>query len=192
MEEPPIIAPPVSKRRKRTLLYTLLTLVASFVAVALLFHVVPPKPPKENELLQTFHRNRTAFEQLRDMFRADNNLKLRKVANWGIETYKPFFLGKPTAANFPMERYQQYLRLLHQVGSTVAMRTDYEPANPSISVWEGRWLDHWMHIDISWMDEVPTNQVTNLDQCRAPKRDGQHFYRHIDESWYFDTDMRPF
>ena len=43
---------------------------------------------------------------------------------------------------------------------------------------------HFKHIDISWMDKAPTYQVANLDQCRAPKRYGQHFYRHIDESWY--------
>jgi hypothetical protein len=190
MEKPPVIAPPANKRRTKTLVYIL---VAALVAVALLFCFAPPKPPTESELLQTFYKNRAAFEQLRDMFRADNNVKLRRVADWGIETRKPIFKGKPTAANFPMERYRQYLRLLHQVGSTMAFRLDDEPGNPTIEIWGARWAGVWRHIDLSWMDEVPTNQVTNLDHCRAPKRfgDRQHFYRHIDESWYFDTDMRP-
>jgi hypothetical protein len=192
MEQPPVIVPPVKKRRIRTLLYVLLALAAAVVAMARFFHVVRPKPPKESELLETFQKNRAAFEQLRDMFRADNNLKLRRVADWGIATYKPYFYGKPTAANFPIERYQQYLRLLHQVGSTMAFSRDDGLGNPTIEIWGARWLDHSMYIHISWMDEVPTNQVTDLDQCRAPKRDGQHFYRHIDESWYLDTDMRPF
>ena len=123
--------------------------------------------------------------------RADDSVKLRKVADWGIETRKPTFMGKPTAADFPMERYQQYLRLLHQVGSTVAFRNDYQSSNPTITIWEAGLFANWRHIDISWMDAVPTNQVINLDQCRTPKRDEQHFYKHIDEQWYLDTDMRP-
>ena len=39
MEKPPVIILPVNKRRNRTVFYVL---VAAFIAVALLFYVVPP------------------------------------------------------------------------------------------------------------------------------------------------------
>jgi len=192
MEQPPIITPAANKRRMNARFCILLSVVVALVAVAVGSQFVLPKRPTENEFLQAFHKNRAVFEQLRDMFRADNSVKLRRVADWGIETWKPVFKGKPTAADFPMQRYQQYLRLLHQLGSSQAFTVDDSGGDPIIEIWAAGYFGHWRHIDISWMDEVPTNQVTNLDQCRVPKWDGQHFYRHIDEQWYIDTNMRPF
>ena len=81
MEKPPVIAPPVNKRRRRTLLYILLALGVPVVLLAVLFCLAWPRPPKEKDLLQSFHRNRATFEELRDMLRADVNL--RRVAGWG-------------------------------------------------------------------------------------------------------------
>jgi len=190
MEQPPIVTTAVNKRRMKPRFYILLLVAVALVAVAVRSQFVLPRRPTDNEFLQAFNKNRAAFEQLRDMFRADNSVKLRRVADWGIETWKPVFKGKPTAADFPMQRYQQYLRLLHQVGSPQALTAT--GGDPTITIWASGWFGHWRHIDISWMDEVPTNQVSNLDQCRVPKWDGQHFYRHIDEQWYLDTNMGPF
>src|SRR5437899_8848013 len=103
MEKRPIIAPTVNRRRNRTLLYILLALAAPFVAVVVLFCLAWPRPPKEKDLLQSFYKNRVAFEALRDMLIADVNL--RRVAGWGVETRKPFFIGYPSAAVFPLDRY---------------------------------------------------------------------------------------
>jgi hypothetical protein len=164
---------------------------APILAFVLLVFLTLPRPPKEKDLLQNFYRNRAAFEQLRDMLQADNNL--RGVADWGVDTRKPFFIGHPSAAIMPTERYRRYVALLQQVGGLVAFRSEGEPADPGVCVWGWGWGSHTRHINISWMDEAPTNQVTSLDDCRAPHRygDRQYFYRHIDEHWYLDTDMRP-
>ncbi|MGO8926282.1 MAG: hypothetical protein ACLQU3_05245 [Limisphaerales bacterium] len=192
MENPPLIAPPARKRRNRNWLYILLALTAPFVAVALLFYPAVAKPPKESRLLQSFQKNRAAFEQLRDMLTADTNV--RRVADWGIATRKPYFIGEPAAVNFPMDRYQQYRALLRQVGGKVAFRSDGEPANISVCVWVGGHFGAHTDIEVSWMGKAPTNQVNNLDRCRrpGPSGDRQYYYRHIDESWYLSTDMRPF
>ena len=93
-----------------------------------------------------------------------------------------------------MGRYRQYLVLLHRVGGRVALRGEGEHANAGVCVWGWGWGSHTRHIDIFWMDRTPSNQVINLDDCRSRDRygDRQYFYRHIDDNWYLDTDMRPF
>jgi hypothetical protein len=194
MEPPPVIASPRRGRWRRNLFSVLIPLLASAFAIKLIlfgFHQ-PKKRPTDSELVQRFQNNRAAFEQLRDMFRADDRYKLDRVADWGIETYKPIFKGKPTPADFSVERYQQYLRLLHQVGSWIAFK--YQGGNPTIQIWAGGTFGRWRHIDIAWMDTAPTNTVTSLDECHIPPwaGDGRLFYRHIDENWYLVTDMRPF
>lgn len=192
VEKPPIIERGVRRKASRSRLYILFALGAPLVVVALVFCLAWPRPPKEKDLLQNFYKNRAAFQQLRDMLRADENL--RRVASWGVETRKPFFIGYPSATDFPPDRYQQYLALLHRVGGQVALRWDGEPANPTVCIWGWGWASHTRHIEISWMDQVPTNQVSSLDRCRLPHTYGnrEYFYRHIDEKWYLNTDMRPF
>jgi hypothetical protein len=191
MEKPPIIEAPGKDRRKRGPLKILVVIAIPFMIVAILIYCALPHPPKESDLIQSFYKNRAAFEKLRDMLKADQNLA--RVAPWGVETIKPFHLGNATGV-FPADRYQQYLTLLHQVGSDLAFRNKGEPADPGIDVWAFGWAGDTKHIDIIWMDEVPTNQVTNLDRCRAPALYGnrQYFYRQIEGNWYLDTDMRPY
>jgi hypothetical protein len=72
------------------------------LAIAFLFVVVAfggciyyfaPRPPKETKMIQNFNEHRADFEKLRDMLQVDTNLT--RVASWGVETRKPFFLGNP-------------------------------------------------------------------------------------------------
>ena len=192
MEEPPVITPPAGKRRNKNWLYMLVALGAPFIALVLFFYPALARPPKESHLLQSFQKNRAAFEQLRDMLTADTNVE--RVADWGIGTWKPHFRGSPTAVGFPMARYEQYRALLRKLGGNVALRSEGEPADISVCVWEGGTFAAHTRIEVSWMGKVPTNQVTNLDHCRRqyPSEDRQYIYRHIDENWYLSTDLRPF
>ncbi len=156
------------------------------------FHVIRPEPPNESALFQHFYKHRAAFEQLKEMFEADQRYALRRVSPFGVVTQRPFFEGKPTAtSDFTRDRYQQYLRLLDQVGSVQTFRVAGTPGNPTFTLWQGLWIHHYLNIDIVWLDGVPTNQVNSLDQCRN-LGNGQLFYRHIDGNWYFETNMRPF
>jgi hypothetical protein len=115
------------------------------------------------------------------MLKADRNL--RRVADWGSDP----------AGSISEDRRQEYLSLLRRVGSTIAYRSNGEKLDMDVLVWGWGWGSHTRHIDVSWMDEVPINRVTNLDRCRAPALYGnrQYFSRHIEGNWYLDTDMRP-
>jgi hypothetical protein len=147
-----------------------------------------PRPPSEAKLIQNFNEHRADFENLRDMLQADTNLT--RVASWGVETRNPVFLGIPTGENFPVERYNQYLALLKNVGGFVASRDEGEHPDPSIVVWGWGWAGDTKHIGICWLDREPTNQISTLSgykgQSVYPNREVT--FRHIDHNWYFWVD----
>ncbi len=88
--------------------------------------------PKEAKLLDNFKQHRVVYEELRDMLLVDTNLS--RIAGWGVEIYKPFFLGHPSEHIFPLERYHKYLAWLHEAGADGASRNEGHHANPSILV----------------------------------------------------------
>jgi hypothetical protein len=143
-------------------------------------------PPKETFLIKNFNEHRAAFEQLRDMLLADTNLS--RLAEWGVETYKPFFLGYPSEQNFPTDRFNKYLALLKEAGGKAASREEGKHADPSIVVWGWGWAGNTRHIGICWLDEEPTNQIATLDGYRS-RSEYSVAYRHIDSNWYFWTDL---
>jgi hypothetical protein len=90
-----------------------------FLAITLLFfaaalggciYFFAPLPPKESKLIQNFNQHRATFMQLRDMLQSDTNLA--RIANWGVETRAPFFLGFPPENVFPGDRFKKYLALI--------------------------------------------------------------------------------
>lgn len=144
-------------------------------------------PPKEVKLIQDFNEHRAAFEQLRDMLLADG--QVLRVANWGVETRKG--IGVPPEGNFPLNRYNQYLALLKQVGGLVAYRDEGEHPDPGVLVWGYGFAGDTKHLGISWEDQEPTNQVASLDDHYKKRMHGEEWrvvYRHIDGNWYLWTD----
>jgi hypothetical protein len=132
-----------------------------------------PSPPKEAKLIQNFNEHRITFEQLRDMLQADTNLS--RVASWGVETRKPFFLGYPSEKNFPTNRFKQYQAMLKQVDGSVGVRSEGDHADVSVVVWGWGFAGNTRHFWISWMNEVPTNH------------EGVAF-KQIDHNWYLVRD----
>lgn len=180
---------------KKSLIFVLSLLaafgIAAFVMV-FLTDLISPKPPKESELIKNFYANRVAYERLRDMLQADKQVV--RLASWGVETTNSVVTCVPPVANFSVERYNEYMALLKQVGGLAASRHEGENADPSILVWGRGWAGKTRHIGICWHEQEPTNQVTSLDSYRS-RRDGgerQVVYRHIDEKWYFWTDLLKF
>jgi len=144
-------------------------------------------PPKEVKLIQDFNEHRAAFEQLRDMLLADE--QILRVANWGVETRKG--IRVPPEGNFPLNRYNQYLALLKQVGGLVAYRDEGEHPDPGVLVWGYGFGGDTKHLGISWEDQEPTNQVASLDDHFRKRMHGEEWrvvYRHIDGNWYLWTD----
>jgi hypothetical protein len=167
-----------------------LAIVLLFVVVAFggCIYYFAPRPPKEAKLIQKFNEHRVDFEKLRDMLQVDTNLT--RVASWGVETRKPFFLGNPPGGNFPVDRYNQYLSLFKQTGGLGASRREGEHDDPSILVWAWGWAGDTKHIGICWLDEEPTNQITTLDgyQGRSVYPNTVVVFRHIDQNWYLWAD----
>ena len=143
-------------------------------------------PPKEALLIKNFNEHRAAFEQLRDMLLAETNLS--RVAEWGVDTRKPFFLGYPSEQNFPLNRFNKYLALLKEADGKVASRREGDPANPSILVWAWGWAGNTRHTGICWLNQEPTNQIPALDGYRSQSGYSIAF-RRIDSNWFLWTDL---
>ncbi len=191
MEKPPVIVKQHTKGSlRRVLLFCLFSAILAAGLLAFLVWFAMPRPPKEKQLIQDFHRNRAAFEELRVMLQADE--RLCRVARWGVEMRNPFYLGEAAGGVLPAERYRRYLVLLKQVGGRVASRDAGKHAHPSVGVWGWGWAGNTRHIDICWMDEAPTNQIPSLDGYRS-KGPRSFFpegaFRHVDENWYLWTDL---
>src|SRR2546430_9895575 len=82
------------------------------------------RPPGEKELIESFYAHRTAYERLRDMLQADEQLS--RVASWGVETTKSVGIHIPPEGDFPVDRYHEYLELLKQTGGGLALRRSGE------------------------------------------------------------------
>lgn len=176
MEKPSVIAAS-SKNPRGGLLRTLvLILLAGFGCMVFLVCLTMPRPPKESDVIQNFYKNRSAFEQLRDMLEEDS--RLRRVAGSYVETSNPFYLGGASASGFPMDRYGRYLALLKQVGGYVATRDEGEHCDPGVVVWAWGWAGNTRHMGIRWIEETSTNQIS------APGI----VFKHIDENWYLWCD----
>ena len=148
-------------------------LVIVFLMFSGFVYFFVPRPPKEAKLIQNFNEHRIAFEQLRDMFQADTNL--RSVASWGIATRQPQFSGYPTEQNFPAKRFLQYLALLQQANGEVGVRSDGNHADVGFLVWRRGFAGDIRHIWIYWMDKSPTNREDIT-------------YKQIDHNWYLVRD----
>ena len=62
-------------------------------------------PPKESKLIQNFHAHRAAFERLRDMLVADQ--QLIRLASWGVETTNNVVPTIPPEGELPCLRSLQ-------------------------------------------------------------------------------------
>jgi hypothetical protein len=175
VENPPAVVLP---KKKGSCFRTVVMLVlAGLGCLALLVFVTMPRPPKESAVILNFYKNRSAFEQLRDMLMEDSRLK--RVADWGVETRNPLYLGEASASSFPMERYRRYLALLKQVGGQLATRDEGADSDPTIIVWAWGWAGDTRHMGVCWN---PINE-----QSQFPKQ--QIAFKHIDEKWYIWTDF---
>src|SRR5229473_5410326 len=154
-----------------------------FAALCGVWVYVFPKPPKEKQLIDNFYAHQAAYEQLRDMLVADN--QLLRVANWGVETTNlgPHQVGPQ--GDFPLNRYNQYLELLKQTGAKWAFRGRGEhPEVVGVGVWASGWGGDTRHIEICWTDHEPANQVANLDDYYRTPKPRHPAFRHIDGNWY--------
>jgi len=173
------------KQTAAILLCILLSLVAAmFCFLAIVFP--SNKPPREEKLVENFYAHRAAYERLRDMLQADD--QLLRVASWGVETTKSG-INVPPQGDFPIGRYNEYLALLRETGGIGAFRgRGAHPESVSIGVWASGWAANTRHVHICWVNQEPANQVASLEDYYQTPKPRHPVFRHIDGNWYLWAD----
>lgn len=146
------------------------------------------KPPKEKKLIANFYAHHAAYESLRDMLLADQQVDAVWV-DGGVETTDSGFPRKPPEVNFPIGRYNEYVALLEQVGSNAVFKGNgNQLERVCVGAWGAGFAADTRHVWVCWTDREPANQVSNLDDYyRDPKRP-HNVLRHIDGNWYLRAD----
>ena len=147
------------------------------------------KPPKEKRLVENFQSNRAAYEHLREMISADQQTIAVHV-DFGVETNNSPLPRPPSEVNFPVDRYSQYVALLHQVGSSAVfkMSDTNHPDVICIGAWGAGWAGNTRHIWTCWTSQTPTNLVSSLDEYYRNLNRPKDVYRQIDHDWYLRAD----
>ena len=166
-------------------------LLAAFVAALCAvwaFVSFSMKPPAEKKLIENFQSHRVAYERLRDMILADQQLEA-VYARFGVETTSSRLPNKPSEVNFSVNRYNEYVALLKLVGSNAAFKTEGNiPDQVCVGAWGAGWAGDTRHVWDCWASREPENQVANLDDYyRNPTRP-HNVFRHIDGDWYLKAD----
>jgi hypothetical protein len=144
-------------------------------------------PPDESKLIDDFHVRRAAYERLRDMLLADQQVRA-VYERQGVETSDSGLPRTASEANFPVSRFNEYRALLERARSTEVFRVGGNNSGVCIAVWAAGFGGDTRHVDICWTERRPNNQVSRLtDFYRTPKP--RHpVFRHIDSNWYLWTD----
>lgn len=165
-------------KRIAAIVFSLLLLVAA------LFFWPRSSPPPESKLIANFHAHRAAFERMREMLKADS--QLRRVASWGVETTTSG-IHKPPEGDFPVARYNEYLMLLRVVGAKGASQGE-RGDQACILMWASGWAGDTRHSEVCWMGLTPDNQVSSLDDFYRSPKPRSPVFRRVDGDWYLWAD----
>jgi hypothetical protein len=144
-------------------------------------------PPREAQVIGNFEAHRAAFERLRDMLVEDKDLV--RVADRGVLTTKTIASRKPPAADFPLNRYNEYLSLFKEAGAAGAYRDrGNPPENVGVVVYASGFAGDTRHMNVCWLLHEPENQVSSLDDFYKTPIPRRPVYRHIEGKWYLWAD----
>jgi hypothetical protein len=162
-------------------------LLLAVVAVVCFYIQRRRRPPDEKQLIENFYAHRLAYEELRSMLQADSDVV--RIANWGVQTTKSPVARVPPQGDFPVNRYEEYLVLLKQVGGKWAFRGEGSRSGlVGIGVWASGWGGDTRHVEICWLDYEPDNRVASLDDFYRTSKPRHPAFRHIDGNWYLWAD----
>jgi hypothetical protein len=160
---------------KRTVL--LVSSCGVILLAAMLFALAINRPPKETQLLQSFHAHRADYQRLQVMLLSDQ--RLLRVANWGVDTTDSGIV-RPPQGGFPLDRYDEYLSLLKSTGGAWAFRDrGDQPGAVGVGIWASGFGGDTKHIEICWLRSEPFSQTKE-----PPAR-----YEHIEGNWYIRKDF---
>jgi amino acid transporter len=177
--------------KARTVLKAAIILLAALLVVLCLlwvFAFFSMRPPKEKNLIANFDTHRVAYERLRNMLIEDKQVNAVYVDH-GVKTMNSPVVLKPSEVNFSVNRYNEYVRLLEEVGSNAAFRSEEQQNDLiCIGVWGAGWAGNTRHVWICSTNSTPANQVASLDAYyRNPARP-RNVFRHVDGNWYLRAD----
>jgi len=144
-------------------------------------------PPKEKALIERFYAHRAAYEALRDMLLADQQVCAVWVRS-GVETRKSGSPCMPSQRNLPAGRYNEYLVLLEQIGSAGVFRAGGSDSEICMTVWAAGFGGDTRQVENCWLDHTPSNQVGSLDDFYKTPKPRRPVFRHIDANWYLWAD----
>lgn len=159
--------------------------VAALILLCAVVTSILDRPPKENKIVNDFRAHRLAFERLRTMLSEDKGVE--GVAPWGIQPDGSPIWKNPPDGGMPVNRYQEYLALLKEIG---AARVDQVGTPPGVSfgVWGSGWGGDTRHIAICWLEHKPLNTVSSLEAFYRTEKPRTPSYVHIEGSWYIWVD----
>jgi hypothetical protein len=109
------------------------------------------------------------------------------VATWGIDRYDSLIWEIPPEGGMPVKRYQEYLKLLKEIGASRAHQSG-DPLEVSFLVWHFGFAGDMRHVDVCWLQREPPNTVISLDAFYRTDKPRSPSYVHVDGNWYIWAD----
>jgi hypothetical protein len=173
--------------RLRKAIYMLLTLIVVAICSLWAVRLWSIKPPKEATLIQEFQAHKAIYERLQNMLLEESRVN-RVYVEDGIGTVDSPVVSKPSESDFPIERYEEYVRLLRQIDSSAAFKGgEASPEIVCMGAWGAGWAGNTRHIWICSSQRAP-NQVASLDAYYRDPRRPRDVFRHIEGNWYLRAD----
>lgn len=110
-----------------------------------------------------------------------------QVATWGVERYNSLIWKVPPEERMPVERYQEYLALLKEIGAIRVSREE-EPAEVSFEVWMSGFAGETRHVWVCRLEREPPHTATSLEAFYKTDKPRTPSYVHIDGDWYMGAD----
>jgi hypothetical protein len=165
-----------------------LTYLPSVVLLFLVLVVGCSRPPSEAKLVKSFDDHRALHERLREMILQDQKVRAVYVQS-GVETTDSGLPKPPSEVNFPADRYDAYVGLLRQIGSTeIFRRGDASGGEICNSMWASGFGGDTRHVHICWLEDKPANVVSSLKDFYQSPKPRHPVFRHIDGNWYIWAD----
>jgi len=131
----------------KRLVFASLAALIGLGAVLLVIRTVMAAPTNE-DVAQRFNQKKKIYEQLREMLIEDNEVRI--IAPWGVRTTTAPMGQMPPVAELSLERYQEYLALLSDIGATGMLRSDGDDPKICILVWASGWAANTVHVSVCW------------------------------------------
>jgi hypothetical protein len=142
----------------KRLVFASLAALIGLGAVLLVIRTVMAAPTNE-DVAQRFNQKKKIYEQLREMLIEDK--EIRQIAPWGTRTTTAPMGQMPPVAELPLERYQEYLALLSDIGATGMLRSDGDDPKICILVWASGWAANTVHVSVCWLGhDTPASTST--------------------------------